>query len=56
MFRAEFKSEPATINVGTAANLIFTIKDQTNKSVRDLQIVHEKPMHLLVVSRDLAEF
>ena len=56
MFRAEFKSEPATINAGTSANLIFTIKDQANKSVQDLQIVHEKPMHLLVVSRDLAEF
>jgi uncharacterized cupredoxin-like copper-binding protein len=55
-FRAEFTSVPRTINAGTAANLMFTVKDTAGQIVRDLQTVHEKPMHLLVVSKDLAEF
>lgn len=55
-FRAEFSSVPAAVNAGTAANLIFTVRDRKGATVKDLQIVHEKPMHLLVVSKDLAEF
>jgi hypothetical protein len=56
MFRAEFTSEPAAVNAGTAANLIFKVKDRAGHTIENLQIVHEKPMHLLVVSHDLAEF
>jgi hypothetical protein len=56
MFRAEFTSEPAAVNAGTAANLIFKVKDRAGHTIENLQIVHEKPMHLLVVSHDLASF
>jgi len=55
-FKIDFKSEPGTIQAGTPATLAFTVKDKQGGVVKDLQIVHEKPMHLLVVSRDLAEF
>ncbi len=55
-FRVDYKSEPGAIEAGTPATLILTVKDQTDATVKDLSIVHEKPMHLLVVSKDLAEF
>ncbi|HXG84971.1 MAG TPA: cupredoxin domain-containing protein [Pyrinomonadaceae bacterium] len=55
-FQVDFKSEPSEVKAGTPALLSFTVKDKTGAIVRDLPIVHEKPMHLLVVSKDLAEF
>lgn len=55
-FRVDFKSEPAQIQAGIPAELSFTVKDRQGATVKDLPIVHEKPMHVLVVSRDLAEF
>lgn len=55
-FKVDFKSESGTIQAGQPATLAFTVKDKQGAVVKDLQIVHEKQMHLLVVSRDLAEF
>lgn len=55
-FKVEFKTEPAQVEAGKPATLVFTIKDKQNAVVKDLQIVHEKPMHLLIVSTDLSEF
>ncbi len=55
-YRAEFKTEPANIEAGKEATLVFTVKDKQGATVKDLSIVHEKPMHLLVVSKDLAGF
>lgn len=55
-FTIDFKSEPAQIQAGQAATLSFTVKDKQGAIVKDLSIVHEKPMHVLVVSKDLAEF
>jgi len=55
-FRIDFKAEPTELKAGVPAMLSFTIKDKQGGLVKDLQIVHEKPMHLLVVSKDLAEF
>ncbi|MDQ3749048.1 MAG: cupredoxin domain-containing protein [Acidobacteriota bacterium] len=55
-FRIDFKSEPGAIQAGMLTMLAFTVKDKQGAVVKDLQVVHEKPMHLLVVSRDLAEF
>lgn len=54
--RAELMSERPEIKAGEAASLSFRIKDQSGAIFRNLKIVHEKPMHLLVVSNDLAEF
>ena len=55
-FQVDYKSEPAAIQAGQPTMLIFTVKDKQGATVKDLQIVHEKPMHVLVVSSDLAEF
>ena len=55
-FRVDFKSEPGAIQAGTPSTLILTVKDQKGAIVKDLKVVHEKPMHLLAVSKDLAEF
>ncbi|MGI9107181.1 MAG: cupredoxin domain-containing protein [Pyrinomonadaceae bacterium] len=55
-FTTEFRTEPADVKSGEAAALLFTVKDAQGKPVRDLQVVHEKPMHLLLVSNDLSEF
>lgn len=55
-FSVDFKSEPSQIQAGTPVMLSFTVKDKQGATVKDLPIVHEKPMHLLVVSKDLAEF
>lgn len=52
----EFKSEPVQIQANSSSTLSFTVKDKTGAVVRELPIVHEKPMHLLIVSTDLAEF
>ena len=56
-FRAELKTEPAEVRAGQPAALDISIKDvKRGGNVRDLAIVHEKPMHLLIVSNDLNEF
>ena len=55
-FNVDFKAEPTEIKADIPAILSFTVKDKQGAIVKDLQIVHEKPMHLLVVSKDLAEF
>lgn len=55
-FKVDFKTEPGQIQAGAPATLVFTVKDSKNAVVKDLQVVHEKPMHLLIVSKDLSEF
>ena len=55
-FRAEFATTPREVRAGEAATFTFTVKDAQGGIVRDLSVVHEKPMHLLIVSDDLAEF
>jgi hypothetical protein len=52
---AEFLT-PSVVKAGEPVSLTFAVKDFLGRSVRSLEIVHEKPMHLMVVSRDLAEF
>lgn len=52
----EFKSTPAQLQANQPSTLSFSVKDTQGAFVKDLQIVHEKPMHLLIVSEDLAEF
>lgn len=41
---------------GVATMLTIAIRDPQGKSVRDLEVVHEKQLHLLIVSADLAWF
>jgi Cupredoxin-like domain len=55
-YRAEFRTIPAQAKAGEPVQLVFTIRDFFGKAVPNLQIEHTKPMHLMVVSRDLSEF
>lgn len=55
-FRAEFRTEPSEVEAGKPIKLIISIKDASGAVVRDLDLSHEKPLHLIVVSSDLSEF
>lgn len=55
-FEFQFSTEPAEVQHGWPTTLAFAVKDRNGVIVKDLQIVHEKPMHLLIVSKDLEEF
>ncbi|HEX8738496.1 MAG TPA: cupredoxin domain-containing protein [Pyrinomonadaceae bacterium] len=52
----EFKAAPEQPKAEEQVDLSFTVRNSQGGVVKDLQIVHEKPMHLIVVSEDLAEF
>jgi Cu+-exporting ATPase len=53
----EFSTNPAGVQPGEPAKLTFRIVDQeTGEVVTDLPLSHERPMHLIVVSGDLAQF
>ena len=53
---AEFESEPKVAKARQAVQLVFHVKDFFGKSVPSLDIVHEKQIHLMIVSQDLGEF
>lgn len=55
-YAAELKIEPSLAQAGQDVNLVFTVKDKQGATTKNLKIVHEKLMHLLVVSDDLAQF
>ncbi len=48
--------EPEAVNANQEVALAFSVKDKDGKPFKNLKIVHEKPVHLLVVSDDLAFF
>ena len=50
------KTEGATIKAGQPTRLSFQLRSPRGAPVRFLEYVHEKPLHLLIVSEDLAEF
>lgn len=56
VFTVELKTAPSELKAGEKTDLSFVVKNAGGELVRDLQIVHEKPMHLLIVSEDLSEF
>ncbi len=49
-FRAELTTDGSEIVSGQPTSLMFNIKDSKGALVRDLSVVHEKPIHLIVVS------
>lgn len=55
-FHAELRTEPSVVKANLPVKLSFLVKNGKGATVRFLQFVHEKPLHLLVVSDDLAEF
>lgn len=56
-YRMDFKAEPAQLEAGKAAILSFTPKEEGNdKAIVPLDVVHDKKMHLIIVSKDLSYF
>ncbi len=50
------ETESATMQSGLPSRLSFQLRSPRGAPVRFLEYVHEKPLHLLIVSEDLAEF
>jgi plastocyanin len=55
-FHAELSLQPSVVEAGKPVQISFAVKNPAGETVRFLQFVHERPMHLLVVSDDLADF
>ncbi len=55
-FSVDINPVGGAITVGKPATLVFTIKDPTGLPVTKVETVHEKPLHLLMVSKDLSWF
>ena len=53
-YRVSWMSEAATIAPGQTARLTLSIADKSGKPVTAFDVAHEKLLHLIVVSRDLA--
>src|SRR5205085_2611801 len=49
-------SAPATIDAGQMARLTLSIRDAGGREIRYLERVHERPIHLAIVSADFSEF
>lgn len=55
-FKMAFQTLPSTVAANQPVVLKFTPQSVNNSTLKDLQIVHEKPLHLLMVSNDLSWF
>lgn len=56
-YRVEIDTSPVLLKAGEPALLTFRMLDpKTNQPVRQYEIVHEKLLHLFIVSRDLSFF
>jgi hypothetical protein len=55
VFHAELNT-PSPVKAGTPAQLTFAVKDFFGRNTGAMQIVHERPMHVFIVSADLADF
>lgn len=55
-YTAELKMNPASVKSGQPLEMIFQIKDPQGEKVSDLEIVHEKPLHMFMVSEDLSQY
>lgn len=54
--RVELASRPSPPVAGSEAELVFNVKTTDGAPVNEFEIVHEKPMHLLIVTEDLSGF
>ena len=55
-FQAALLPSRGDVIAGKPVTLAFTVRDAKGNLVRELPHVHEKPMHLLVISKDLRDF
>lgn len=57
-YNATLVTEPSSISANKPIKLVFSVQDYLTQDVglKDLEIVHEKPMHLIIISEDLSYF
>jgi hypothetical protein len=56
-YRIDFRSKPAQLEEGKEGTMYFTPKEEGNdKALVPLDVVHDKKMHLIIVSSDLSYF
>lgn len=56
-YKIDFRSKPAVIESAKQAELFFTPRiENDNNTLVPLDLVHEKKMHLIIVSKDLSYF
>lgn len=56
-YQLVFRTEPANVRPGEKVTLFFTfLRPGTGEVVKDFEIVHTKPFHLFVISRDMEFF
>lgn len=55
-FTVDLTRGDGNVEAGKPVTLGFTLKDPRGMQVKALEIVHERPLHLLMVSRDLSWF
>lgn len=55
-FHVSLSSSPSIIQVGKPFILRVVLHDKNGKSITDLQISHERILHVILVSEDLEEF
>jgi len=56
-YSLDLTTEPKSIKSGEEVTLNFSLKDnETKKQIKDLEVVHEKILHLIIVSKNLAYF
>ncbi len=55
--RVEFASTPADLQPGQPVRLSYRVRDaESGEPITDLPLDHERPIHLIAVSRDLEQF
>jgi hypothetical protein len=52
----DYSVNPQTVKANESAEMTFTVKSSAGEIVKDFEVVHEKLIHLIVVSEDLKEF
>ena len=55
-YHLDLTLNPQVAKAGEPVEMVFQAIDPTGKPIRFLEMIHERPLHLLVVSEDLAEF
>lgn len=56
LIAVDYSVNPGSVKANEPAEMTFTVKNSAGETIREMEIVHEKLIHLLVVSEDLQEF
>lgn len=56
LIAVDYSVNPGSVKANEPAEMTFTVKNSAGETIKEMEIVHEKLIHLLVVSEDLQEF